>query len=443
MSIETLSSPPGVPAADCGTGGGTDCGTILVKNIVVDGDDGRPSEVDTRPLAKWSSRHSIHTLAPVRADRLVLRGNNLVRAVSITFFVIAALILLGFGETNTLDENKARRAREGVGSLFLILAVGIWLAPPRVVFDRRRGQVSRRHWFSRTRYPLKDIVAVQIICGGWHSWGRNSTSHLTRELNLVLDSTYAPRVNLTNHTDHATTRLMAAEIARFLEAPVWDAFAHELRDPATVQQHARTPASRLETVVRYVARLCYLAAFAAGFFCVIFSLQQAGLDELEATVRPVRARLISTEVKQWIEGHDNWYASGTFEIESGEFQGRATGSLIPHSFYEDRLPGRSRSSYPSIPRGEAAKFLALWEIGRTYDGYVHSDASDRIFFELPGAETNARLVWRLGITSAVFLTLGVVASGCIAYLTRRQPSAPTNKPAESANSSTRARRRRG
>ena len=67
----------------------------------------------------------------------------------------------------------------------------------------------------------------------------------------------------------------------------------------------------------------------------------------------------------------------------------------------------------------AVKFLAPWEIGKTYDGYVHTDASDGIFFELPGAETNARMAWRLGITSAVFLTLGVAASGCVAYLTRR------------------------
>jgi hypothetical protein len=342
------------------------------------------------------------------------------RAISITFFVIAALILLGIAETNTLDESKAKGGRALMGGLFLILACGIWLAPPRVVIDRRRGQVSRRNWFSRSRYRLEDIVAVQIICGGWHSWGRSSTSYLTRELNLVLDSTYAPRVNLTNHTDHATTRMMAAEIARFLAVPVWDAFEHELRDQATVQQQARPPASILEAVVRYVARFCYLAAFAAGFFCVVLSLQQSRLDELEATIRPVRARLVATEVKEWIEGRDDWYASGTFEIESGEHQGRATGSLIPRSFYEDRLRGSRHSSYPSIPRTEAAKFLAPWVIGKMYDGYVHTDASDQIFFELPGAELNARRVTQLRNTAAIFLALALAGSGYLACAARRK-----------------------
>jgi hypothetical protein len=409
-------------------------------NNIVDGGPGRPNEVDTAPLAKWSSRYSIHILVPVNVDRLVLRGNNLVRAVSITFFVIAALILLGFGETNTLDENKALRAREGVGSLFLILAVGTWLAPPRVVFDRRRGQVSRRHWFIRTRYRLKDIVAMQIICGGWHSWGRNSTSHLTRELNLVLDSTYAPRVNLTNHTDHATTRLMAAEIARFLELPVWDAFAHEVSD-ATVKEeaHARTPVSRLAAGLRWLASFCYLAAFAAGFFWVVLSLQQARLDELEATIRPVRARLVAKEVTQWFEERDDWYALGTFEIESGEFQGRATGDLIPRSFYED-LRGY-RGPKPPIPREVAAKFLAPWEIGKTYDGYVHSDASDRIFFELPGAEVNALRVRQLGNTSGIFLALALVASGCVKYALRRPKEGRIDTTASTAPGDKQERRR--
>jgi hypothetical protein len=37
-------------------------------------------------------------------------------------------------------------------------------------------------------------------------------------------------------------------------------------------------------------------AFAATFFCVVVGLQQARLDELEASLRPVRARLIATEV---------------------------------------------------------------------------------------------------------------------------------------------------
>jgi hypothetical protein len=404
---------------------------------LVDGGHERPSEVDTTPLAKWSSRYSIHTLARIREDRLVLRSTNFVRGVSITFFLIAAMILLGWGETNTLDENKARGGRAGTGGLFLILGCGAWLAPQRVVFDRRRGQISRRNWFVKFRYPLKDIVAVQIIYGGRHKQSK-SAAYETRELNLVLNGSYAPRVNLTNHTDHATTRLMAAEIARFLDVPVWDAFAREVSD-ATVKEeaHARSTVSKLAARLGWLARFCYLAAF----FCVVLSLQQAKLDELETTVRPVPARLVATEVKQWIEGRDDWYASGTFEIESGEYQGRVTGSLIPQSFYRDRLPGRSRSSYPSIPRGEAAKFLAPWEIGKTYDGYIHADARDHIFFELPGAELNALRVRQLRNTSGIFLVLALVASGCVAYASRRRKEGRIDTTVSTSPGDKRSRRR--
>lgn len=63
----------------------------------------------------------------------------------------------------------------------------------------------------------------------------------------------------------------------------------------------------------------------------------------------------SAAPSSWPNGYD-WSAFGTFEIESGDYHGRATGDLIPQSFYEDR-DMRHDSSYSSIPRAEAAKFL--------------------------------------------------------------------------------------
>jgi len=177
---------------------------------------------------------------------------------------------------------------------------------------------------------------------------------------------------------------------------------------------AGNPPMQIWWLVR-LARACYLGAFAAAFFCVVVGLQQAKLDELEASIRPVRARLIATEIKEWIEGHDNWATFGTFQIESGDYQGRAEGNLIPLSYYEThRLQRRARP----VSRAKAATFLAGWEIGQEYAGYIYPDAQDRIFFELPGAEANARMTTRLGVTSAIFLTLGVVVSRCVAYLTR-------------------------
>jgi len=186
-----------------------------------------------------------------------------------------------------------------------------------------------------------------------------------------------------------------------------------------------------------LARACYLGAFATAFFCVVLGLQQARLDELEATLRPVRARLVATEVKEWIEGNDNWAPFGTFQIESGDYQGRAEGDLIPESFYAAQV---QRRRFIKIPRAKAETFLAAWEIGQQYDGYIYTDAKDGIFFVPPAAGENARMVRRLGATSAVFLMLAVATSRCVAYLTRRQTSGPTNESAASANSIERSSR---
>jgi hypothetical protein len=165
----------------------------------------------------------------------------------------------------------------------------------------------------------------------------------------------------------------------------------------------------------WLARACYFGAFTAAFFCVGARLQQSKLDELEASLRPVRARLIAKQVKEWFEGNDNWAAFGTFQIESGDHQGHAEGNLIPERLYEshDGTGGNK-------PRSEAETFLAGWEIGQQYDGYIYPDAKDRIFFELPGAEENARKTRRMGVTSAVLLTLGILASACVGYVTRRR-----------------------
>jgi hypothetical protein len=389
------------------------------------GDHRRPGKVDTTRLATWASGYSIHTLERVGEDRLVLRGTNFVLGTAIAFFVGGALILLGWAQTNTLDEAKAIDARATIGGLLLILGCGVWLAPQRVVFDRRRGQVSRRYWLFRFSYSWNHIVGVQIIYGGRHQ-SSDEPDYETREINLVLNSSDAPRVNLTNHADHATTRSMATEISRFLMVPLWDEYEQEIKGHATEQEASISPVPKLVKSLRLLAGLCIVVGLVAGFSCVVLSLQQAKFDALEAELKPVRARLIATEVKEWIEGHDNWYAMGNFEIESGDHRGRAEGNLIPQSFYEARGLNRP-GSYDSIPRAEAAKFLTGWEIGKIYDGYIWPDAKDRIFFELPGAESNALNVRRLGYTSGILLTLGLVASCYVAYVTRRQKEDSVDK----------------
>lgn len=326
------------------------------------------------------------------------------------------------------------------GGLFLVLACGTWLAPQRALFDRRRGQLSRRYWFFRFSYPLEEIIAVQVIYGGRHRLAKSS-SYETRELNLVLNNSYARRVNLTNHSVHPTTRSMATEIAQFLDVPVWDEFEREVSAAADQTANAGQPVSLLAERLGWLAGMCYLAAFIAAFFGVGLYLQQAKLDELEASLQPVRARLMATEIKEWIEGHNDWSAFGTFEIESGAYSGRAEGNLIPQSFYDSRHMSRY-DSYSSIPRAEAEKFLAPWEIGKAYDGYIYPDAKERIFFELHGAKANALYATRLGTTTGLFLALGLVASSCAAFIKRRQKLDQTDETASSipAHSSKRMRR---
>ena len=89
-----------------------------------------------------------------------------------------------------------------------------------------------------------------------------------------------------------------------------------------------SPSKRVTPLV-WLARACYLGALVAAVSCVVKQLQQSRLGELEADLRAVRARLVATELKEWVEGHDNWAAFGTYQIESGDYQGRAEGNLIP------------------------------------------------------------------------------------------------------------------
>jgi hypothetical protein len=166
----------------------------------------------------------------------------------------------------------------------------------------------------------------------------------------------------------------------------------------------------------------YVAALGSLFFALSLSIEQQRLEELEASAVPIRARLVAMETKEWIEGHNNWYARGLFDIDSADVQGRAEGDLIPRSFYKQHHVRAGRRNRNKVPQPVAASFLSAWEIGKTYDGYVYPDVPDRIFFELPGAQTNALARRRLLSAAGAFFMLGVFASLGIGWIKRRQPS---------------------
>lgn len=378
----------------------------------------RRRRVGAQRVSTWSSQYSIHALVRQGEDRLILRATSLVRGIAITFVVLGAAIFSGRVETSILDPAKAREAATLMGSLLILLGGAVWLAPQRVVFDRRSMRVYRRYWLWHFQYAWKEILAVQITHGGWdQDLDSSPTPRGTRELKLVLDSSYAPRVPLTNHADDRTTDAMAADIARFLKVPLWDELQNEVRLPATLES---TPVG--DTVAgAWMTRLraaCYLVALGSLFFALTMSIEQGRLEELEASAVPIRARLVAMETKEWIVGHNNWYAHGLFDIESADYQGQGEGNLIPRSFYRQHRSHRGRNK---VPQSVAARFLSGWEIGKTYDAYHYPDLPGGIFFELPGAQTNALARRRLLYAAGGFFLLGVFVSGAIGWLKRHQP----------------------
>lgn len=124
----------------------------------------------------------------------------------------------------------------------------------------------------------------------------------------------------------------------------------------------------------------------------------AALEALEAQIVPVRARLQTTDLKEWFAGNGDWYAAGTFEITTPGGTGTAVADLAPPAFYG----GRGRRRRPKTARETAALHLRDWRVGAVYDGLIYPDVSDKLFFERPGAgEARALVDWVRGARPAV------------------------------------------
>jgi hypothetical protein len=375
------------------------------------------SDVDTSRIASSSSDGAMHTLVQSGEDRLVLRPAWLIRAIAAALIGLAALIVSAWARSNDND----KPALLFVGGFFMIIGVGAWLAPQRVVFDRTRDMLRKRSWLFFYRYRLSDVAAVQIIDGGTHHVRskRHYRTYHTRELNLVLHGPANRRINLTNHSDNATTRAMAGEIARFLHVPLLDRFAHEAAgDAARRAAEAQAAGPPLVKWLRRAARVAYLAAFVLGFFSVILYFQQAKLDELEASMATVRARLVSSDVREWNAGENDWSAFGKFEVETPPFAGPATGELIPDSYYRDHDINRT-SGGAKIARATADEFAAKWEVGKSYEAFLYPEAKDRLFFEQLGAAKNAENTRWLRNAALLSLAAGLALSTAATFVSRR------------------------
>lgn len=352
-------------------------------------------EVSTSPVAGSSSRGAMQNLLRPSDDRLVLSTNWPIRIIAAALALVGITMLLGLWQVRSWEAADGRRVSGVMGSLMLLMGAGVWLAPQRAVFDRQIGKLWARRWWQREEYPLDQILAVQVIPGGRGrtvGWG----TYRTQELNLVLNNGYMRRLNLTNHGDDATTLRMAHAIGDFLRVPVWSEVHPNAVPPDIVASSGRMLRGRAVT-------LCFTLAAALGLISIPLSLSQARLEQLAAEARPVQARLISTQVREWSEGTDNWGAFGTFAIEQGEFQGEATANLIPQKAYREH--GRRNS----IPRDQAESFLGDYQVGRVYDAYLYPDAADRLFFERPGTGSQETVRW-LRLTAAGLVLMGVLAA---------------------------------
>lgn len=96
-------------------------------------------------------------------------------------------------------------------------------------FDRQAGVLTLGLFGLKGRYPLADVLAVQLIPGGLVDmtpgpFGRGG-EHVNYQLNLVMADTYQDRLNLTDDTDLEWTRQAGQQIADFLGVPLIDQIA--------------------------------------------------------------------------------------------------------------------------------------------------------------------------------------------------------------------------
>ena len=350
----------------------------------------------------WYFRFCPYVLVESGADGLELRPNRAVRGICFALIVLGLATLGGLGRVLTFDplEDRGTRWFCGGGLVWLGWALGCL---KRVVLDKRHNVLKVVRWpFRITRLPLSSVTAVQVTHVPYSSRISGRMSRPAGDkLDLLLSGLDGlERIHLTFHSQANTTRHMALRIAEFLQVQVDGRLPEEEVRPI--------PASWGVSARRVAARLCLWGALAAVLGFLALSLQQTTRDELDRTLRSVQARLIERNVTEWIEGRDDWYVRGVFELTLDGQSVQAEGDLIPTSFYREKFGLRSERV---VPRHVAAPFAESWIVGETYDGFVHSDQPTHVFFEPPpsGAITR-RWRWKLLSTSTVLFALCVVLS---------------------------------
>lgn len=182
--------------------------------------------VDDKPLFACAANFRTHALTEDGDRRLVLGHNLRSRRFGLIFLLVGVLcgaafpaLIFGSGSCPPFPESA------GLACLSLTFAVSglLWFAGSRrVCFDPSSGRMTSCSAWSRQSCALADVIAVQLLYGGYHDGDGDVQSYHTYQLNLVLDPRIGPRLNLTHHSDREWTRQAARRIAAFLGAPLVD-----------------------------------------------------------------------------------------------------------------------------------------------------------------------------------------------------------------------------
>jgi hypothetical protein len=186
---------------------------------------------DTTPLSVGAANFRDKALEQLDERRLTIKPSLGTRVFGMAFLIVGLLPLAFSVYRLLLNRHQTEYwVLAGFGLIFFIAGLLVLVLPRRFDFDLDEGQMSLRRFLTRRTRPLTQILAIQAIHGGWHTFktkGGGTTSYCSYQLNLVLDDPQQPRMNLSNHSDWDWTWQSGNTLAEFLQIPFLDSVSEE------------------------------------------------------------------------------------------------------------------------------------------------------------------------------------------------------------------------
>jgi hypothetical protein len=189
--------------------------------------DDRELVVDTDPLPGGGANFQTHVLVEPREGQLVLRPSRGFRIAAAILIVVGWVpMAIGVYMWSVHGRDAGVLILLGFGLLFSLAGVMMFILPRRHTFDIEKQLWTARGPLGRSSRPLTEILAVQLIEGGWHTTrnGPNQvpSNYFTYQLNLVLDDDGTARRNLLNHGHWDSVWQTSDRLAVFLGVPFQD-----------------------------------------------------------------------------------------------------------------------------------------------------------------------------------------------------------------------------